>query len=413
MNGPRIGSLFSGYGGLDMAVQDVIGGTVAWHCQYEPPDKKGREDKHQAAAKILAHHWPDVPNHGDVTRIDWAAVEPVDVLAGGFPCTDLSLAGHGAGLFPGTRSGLWAEMARAIHALRPRLVVIENVPGILSRKADRGLGPGAADLDPTTGARRTLRALGAVLGDLAGLGFDAEWVRIRASDVGAAHERARVFVVAWPAASDPSDFGRERTGRARNGRPGPANGGDAAAHAEHPGRAWLSGPGATTGTGPVGEPSGRGADAAAHAGGQGLEVRAVEPARPQLPTAERGRRQPAADADGRRLPRHPELPQGRDAVQQRVRGDADRRPAVDWGAYEPAIRRAEEAFGRPAPRPTDDHGRLSAHFDEWHMGLPAGHVTGVPGIPRPQQIKAIGNGVVPQQAAYALRMLLDRAGALR
>ena len=79
---PTIGSLFTGYGGLDMGVQAAIGGTVAWQSEIDP-----------AASRVLAHHWPDVPNLGDITKADWTAVEPVDVLVGGFPCQDLSTAG--------------------------------------------------------------------------------------------------------------------------------------------------------------------------------------------------------------------------------------------------------------------------------------------------------------------------------
>ena len=76
---------------------------------------------------ILAHHHPDVPNLGDITRIDWTQVEPVDVICGGSPCTDLSLAGARAGMSKDTRSGLWESMFHAITAIRPRLVVWENV----------------------------------------------------------------------------------------------------------------------------------------------------------------------------------------------------------------------------------------------------------------------------------------------
>lgn len=75
MNTPRIGSLFSGYGGLDLAVEQVFGARTAWHCEIEP-----------APSKVLAAHWPGVPNHRDITAVRWADVEPVDILTGGFPC---------------------------------------------------------------------------------------------------------------------------------------------------------------------------------------------------------------------------------------------------------------------------------------------------------------------------------------
>jgi DNA (cytosine-5)-methyltransferase 1 len=78
----RIGGLFSGYGGFEMAARTVFGGTVAWHSEIDP-----------AASKILAHHWPDVPNLGDITTVDWTSVESVDVLTGGSPCQDVSAAG--------------------------------------------------------------------------------------------------------------------------------------------------------------------------------------------------------------------------------------------------------------------------------------------------------------------------------
>ncbi|WP_413100857.1 DNA cytosine methyltransferase [Streptomyces sp. Inha503] len=189
---PRIGSLCSGYGGLDLAVQDLLGGEVLWHCQYDP------DDAEQHAARILAHHWPQVPNYGDIARVDWSTVPPIDALTAGFPCTDVSLAGQLAGIGPGTRSGIWAHVVRAIRALHPRLVVIENVRGLLSAPAARSLGPGGGPVD---GEQRPgpLRGLGAVLGDLASLGFDAEWKMHRASDAGAPHRRERVFILAWPA----------------------------------------------------------------------------------------------------------------------------------------------------------------------------------------------------------------------
>ena len=182
----KIGSLFSGYGGLDLAVMNVTGAEVAWHCEWE-----------DAPSTILDKHFPGVPNYKDVSKVDFTQVEPVDILTGGFPCQDLSLAGKRAGLQDGTRSGLWSEFARAIEELKPRLVVIENVRGLLSATASNGMEYSEEDLAALNG-RAPLRALGAVLGDLADLGYDAKWTGLRASDAGAPHQRFRIFVIAFP-----------------------------------------------------------------------------------------------------------------------------------------------------------------------------------------------------------------------
>lgn len=122
----RVGSLFSGYGGLDLAVEEVFGARTIWFSEINEP-----------VAGVFSHHWPDAPNLGDITTIDWNTVPPVDILCGGFPCQDVSTVGKMAGLKPGTRSGLWAHMAAAIDSLQPEYVVIENVRGLLSAPAIR------------------------------------------------------------------------------------------------------------------------------------------------------------------------------------------------------------------------------------------------------------------------------------
>ena len=180
----KIGSLFSGYGGLDLAVSSVFGGEVIWHCEWE-----------DAPSAILEKNFPGVPNYRDVTKVDFSEVEPVDILTGGFPCQDLSLAGKRAGLMDGTRSGLWSEFARAIDQIKPKLVVIENVRGLLSATADNGVEYSEEDLAILDG-RPPIRALGAVLGDLADLGYDAKWRGVRAADAGAPHSRYRIFILA-------------------------------------------------------------------------------------------------------------------------------------------------------------------------------------------------------------------------
>lgn len=182
----KIGSLFSGYGGLDLAVTAVTGGEVVWHCEWD-----------DAPSKILERNFPGIPNYRDVSKVDFTQVEKVDILTGGFPCQDLSIAGKRAGLKDGTRSGLWSEFARAIETIQPKLVVIENVRGILSAEANSGMEYGEEDLVIPSG-KPFLRAIGCVLGDLADLGYDGKWCGIRAADAGAAHNRFRVFIVAYP-----------------------------------------------------------------------------------------------------------------------------------------------------------------------------------------------------------------------
>jgi DNA (cytosine-5)-methyltransferase 1 len=182
----KVGSLFSGYGGLEMGIEAVLDAEVVWHCEFD-----------DAPSKILEQHYPGVPNFGDVTKVDWSTVEPVDVLCGGFPCQDVSLAGKRAGLKDGTRSGLWSEFALAIEILKPRLVVIENVRGLLSATANSDVEYCSWCMGDSDG-EHPLRALGAVLGDLSDLGYDAEWETVRAADAGAPHNRARVFIIAYP-----------------------------------------------------------------------------------------------------------------------------------------------------------------------------------------------------------------------
>lgn len=159
-----VGSLFAGIGGFDLGLENTGGFTTQWQVEIDP-----------YCNRVLAKHWPTIPRYGDIRTMDWGTVEPVDVLCGGFPCQDLSFAGKRAGI-DGARSGLWSEYLRAIVSLRPRYVLVENVPGLL-----------------------TNAYMGRVLGDLAESGYDAEWDCISASSIGALHQRDRVWIVAYPA----------------------------------------------------------------------------------------------------------------------------------------------------------------------------------------------------------------------
>lgn len=356
-----VGALFAGYGGIELALHEVLGAEPAWFSEIEP-----------APSRILAHHWPDVPNHGDVTAIDWAAVEPVDIIAGGSPCQDLSHAGKRAGMKAGTRSGLWASMCDAIETIRPRLVVWENVRGALSAPADSAVEPCPICVGDDPGV--TLRALGRVLGDLAELGYDAVWTGLRAADVGAPHGRWRVFVIAWPQ----SDPGALTWPQPDPGAllPTPAVNDMGAAYDPDEWDEWTARMQAAHGNG--------------NGHGKSLHVEALR----LLPTP----RTSDTHHTGTTLT------------------DATVRQSDRFGQYAPAIARWE-ALTRPAPDPTEPTGRDGAHrlsprFVEWMMGLPAGWVTDVPGVSRNDQLKALGNGVVPQQAAAALRWLTATAADL-
>ncbi len=193
----RVLDLFSGIGGFSLGLERAGMRTVAF-CEIDP-----------YCRRVLAKHWPDVPIFGDIRELTGAEVlanadggrplelEPVnrgiraarvaqeeparhsgiDVICGGFPCQDISVAGKGTGI-GGERSGLWTEYARIVGELRPRYVIVENVAALLGR------------------------GLSTVLGDLAALGYDAEWHCIPASAVGAPHRRDRVWIVAYPSGAE-------------------------------------------------------------------------------------------------------------------------------------------------------------------------------------------------------------------
>ena len=181
----RLGELCAGYSGLGMAVEEVFNAESAWFSEFDA-----------APSRILSHHWPTVPNYGDMTKIDWANIEAVDIISGGTPCQDLSHAGRRRGMTEGTRSNLWVAMREAIATIRPTYVVWENVRGAYSAAADSDLEHCPGCMGDAGDGKPSMRALERVLGDLADLGFDAEWRGLRAADVGAPHGRFRVFVLA-------------------------------------------------------------------------------------------------------------------------------------------------------------------------------------------------------------------------
>ncbi len=167
--------LFSGIGGFALAARWVGWETVGF-CEIDP-----------YCQKVLAKHWPDVPIHQDVTELDGRKFKgAVDIITGGFPCQDISVAGKGAGI-DGERSGLWSDLARLIGEIRPAYAVLENVSALLGR------------------------GLGRVAGDLAEIRYDCEWHCIPAFAVGAPHRRDRIWIISYPIRAErESGSGRRR-----------------------------------------------------------------------------------------------------------------------------------------------------------------------------------------------------------
>ena len=403
----RAGSLFSGAGWLDLAIEQVFRARTVWVSDIEP-----------GPCKVLAHRFPGVPNLGDITKIDWSTVAAVDIIGGGSPCQDISSAGRMAGMVAGTRSNLWVQMREAIRIIQPMFVVWENVGAARSTKAasrfhpehiDRAIAHHLAVAKGTrhaptkqrhrkaarrlmeSRARRlgvpypkpSLRALGRVLGDLADLGFDAEFIALRAADVGAPHGRLRYFVLAANAR------GQARLQRAglRAGRT--AGVGRGRPHHDH----RQTEPVALLPT-PTTQDGANQAGASQHR----RDTPPLNVIATLLPTPMVGSSSPAA---------HGQI-SGDRGDELLLKGIAAEQA---WGPYEPAIRRWESIVG-PAPTPTKPgkkgRPKLNPEFACWLMGAEPGWVTDVPGVTDNEALRMAGNGVVQQQAVAALELMVRR-----
>ena len=353
MSQPTIGSLFSGYGGLDIAVQNHCNATVAWHSEIDV-----------SANKILLIHNPDIPNLGDVTQIEWTSTPPVDILTGGYPCQPFSQAGKREGA--NDERHLWPYVCTAIDALRPSLVVLENVRGHLT------LG------------------FGDVLADLSRIGYDARWSVVRASEAGACHSRARLFIAAYPSStglqgpkllskSPRWQESRGTTGSDRSAIPANPNIGAGKERDE-----WKE---------------------------TGCDIQCRDNTSGRCICRRDRIASPYTNSDGHGEQLHPRGMGGMESgtaeeTQEWERSRSITEPRIDWGKYEQAVRKWE-AVTREAPSPTierDGRPRLSPLFVEWMMGLDEGHVTGH-GLTSANELKMLGNGVCPQQAELALSIL--------
>lgn len=303
----KIGSLCTGYGGLDMAVETYFGAETVWVSEI---------DKY--ASQVIELRL-NKPNLGDLKKIDWANVEPIDILTAGYPCQPFSQAGNRKGTEDARH--IWPNIKEGISILRPRYVILENVRGHLS-----------------LGFKEVLK-------DLAEIGYDAKWQIVRASDVGAPHRRERLFVIAQP-----SDTNSERS------------------IIRESSEEWNQGQ------------------------SQSQLVRS---------------REIVANALSQRCEDKLCCTKSNE-FEQSTPSDTNRNEQSGNGqTQELGCRfnsRNQMRLQRP-PNPLDLEGRLNPQFVEYMMGLPEGWVTDA-GLSRTQQLKMLGNGVVPQQALFALSQIM-------
>lgn len=296
----RIGSLFSGIGGLELGLEDSGLGHTVWQVEQS-----------EFYRKVLARHWPDAERFEDVREAGSATLAPVDLICGGFPCQDISSAGKGAGL-AGSRSGLWYEFARVLGEMRPSWVVVENV---------------------ASGAKRWVDSVRA---DLGRLDYETLPIPLSAFDVGAPHLRRRVFIIGHTH---------------RNSKPTqPINGEVARVQSD-------SGSPADADREPLRQQPG---------GGRGASRQKEGVA------GDDGTQGAAADADGAR-------PQGTEQAKQGGRARVTGRPWAKDPMPEPALRRVDDGLSAVVGRKRSVAPLRGARR-------------------RRQELKSLGNAVVPQCA---------------
>lgn len=305
----KIGSLCTGYGGLDMAVEAYFNAETIWCAEYDN------------YASYLIEKRFNIPNHKNIKSINWENLEPIDILTAGYPCQPFSLAGSRQG--SNDERHLWPYIKEAISILRPKFVILENVRGHLS------LG------------------FKEVLSDLTKVGYDARWQVVRASEVGAPHQRARLFVIAYPNSIDRrislSNFITSNT----------------------------SSVGCTCGITCRPEETVTGFKSNGCVTNSNCD--ACSKSRRTFTCV-------CSESEGLRNGQN----QGKTRHEYRFSREMDRQSV-------------------PA---TLDQGKLNPVFVEYMMGLPKGWITDLD-LPRTQKLKMLGNGVVPQQAFYAIQQLME------
>ena len=348
----KIGSLCTGYGGLDMAVEAFFNAETIWTCEF---------DKY--ASQVIEKRI-NKPNHGDLKKTDWTKVEPIDILTAGYPCQPFSHAGSRKGA--DDERHLWPYIKEIIGILRPQFVILENVRGHF------GLG------------------FREVLGDLAALRYDATWRLVRASDVGAPHRRERLFILAYANVerlqrSSRTGYGFEQSNSQHSDTDGqrrPLVGvgvGEIRHQRQSQSIASELVKEIATNTNSDARAKSRRTSRELRTESVGLRTRQDKG---QAGQEHRNSGQTISDTSGQCLP-------SIGNVSQLGRRFTSRR----------------DMHLLQVPSPLDE-GKLNAKFVEYMMGLPDGWVTDV-GLSRSQQLKILGNGVVPQQAEYALELLWE------
>ena len=302
----KIGSLCSGYGGLDMAVEGYFDAETVWMC-----------DNDKYASIVIKERW-GLPNFGNLKEVDWTTVEPIDILTAGYPCQPFSNAGLRKGA--NDKRHIWPSIKEIISQLQPRIVILENVRG-----------------HHTLGFKEVLK-------DITEIGYDARWSIVRASDVGAPHRRERLFIIAQPTHSN-----------------------------------CLRG----------------------NFRGQGAEWNQgqsqLEPSQCSKTTTNTN--DPRGIWDSQESSRGLDSRTFTDSNRNEQQGN---RPTQRLGSR---FNSQSEMRLQRTPNPLDINNKLNATFVEYMMGLPVGWVTDLD-ISRSQQLKLLGNGVVPQQAYKAIEQLM-------
>jgi DNA (cytosine-5)-methyltransferase 1 len=338
--GLKVFSLCSGIGGLDLAVDTEVECELVAYAEID-----------KDAAAVMAYHWPESPNLGDITTIQWSEFIKlgIEMITAGYPCQPFSYAGQRKGTEDSRH--IWPYIAEGIRVLRPRFVLLENVAGHRSK------------------------GFGTVLQELSEIGYVAAWVSLRAADVGAAHSRERVFILA----ADPDGlevwFKSFRESQ-RSGATLSAQVGDSVADDAEIG----------DGVGFHGSVTGQEAES-----GIGGNYATTVAHSPSIGSQE-GLRQYL-----------------RYEPQFAMHGEPDS-GFVDWEVFGPAIERWEIISGRHHPSPLARGVRggivINSEFTEWFMGFPDGWVSDVPGIGHRAATKLCGNAVFPLQGAMAFKELL-------